>query len=218
MTTLKRGDAVSVQLTVSSSEGNWCEVTGFAGSGTSGFMRCADLEREPAVRKPPATYIAPAPPPTAAGKPPAVAPRPRPAPLSLVEIAVREYLYPVQRWAEAFDFTADQQTALTELAGRIGVTACRKRMEAHVKEYEPEHTYPLRTPPRERVVQMVRDYNRFAHPCMMKRLELLERLPAMLTPGQQANTKLLTSLKKELAKERRALTSPGTFPGIALPR
>ena len=119
VTTLKRGDAVSVQLTVSSSEGNWCEVTGFAGSGTSGFMRCADLQREPAVRQPPATYIAPAPPPTAAGKPPAVAHRPRPAPLSVVETAVREYLYPVQRWADAFDFTTDQQTALTELAGRV---------------------------------------------------------------------------------------------------
>ncbi len=220
VTTLKRGDAVSVDLTFSSAEGNWCEVT--APGGIRGFMRSADLEREPAGAKATFTYVPNTPPSPAGGKPSAaasaVASPAQPAPRSLAQVAGDEYLRPIQHWMRAFGFTADQQAAVAKLAGRAGVTVCRDRIEAHIREYEPELTDPAGAPPRQRLEQMARDFNQFAHPCMMKQLELLESLPSMMTPGQQADKQLLASFKKDLARQRQILTSPDTYPGIAMPR
>ncbi len=216
LATLKRGDVVSVELTFSSTEGNWCEVV--APGGIRGFMRSADLEQEPAGAKATFIYIPNTPPSPAGAAPPAVAPAVQPTPRSLAQAAGDEYLRPIQHWMRAFGFTADQQSALAKLAGRTGVAACRERIEAHIREYEPELTDPAGTPPRQRLDQMARDFNRFAHPCLMKQLELLESLPSMMTPGQQANKDLLASFRKDLARQRQVLTSPDTHPGIATPR
>jgi hypothetical protein len=104
---LHRGDIVTQDLAIASSEGEWCAVSNQSGSDFLGYMRCDALKREE--------------PPPSPGEP---ATRDRSEPE-----ASAVYMAPVRHWEERFDFTPAQQAHVDGLAQKTGVATCRERME-----------------------------------------------------------------------------------------
>lgn len=218
---LKRGDRVSVQLSLTTEDGEWCAVSEPDQRTRLGFLPCRYLRRETAPKE---EFIA-LPPQTATPdntKTPAVPERVPPVPRDPATRAGEDYMRPIRYWETSFRFTAEQQAAVNSLAGSTGVTNCRRQYEAHYRAYAPELALAqLPIEPRnptpayqQRVESMVRDLNRFLYPCQMKILELLERFPALMTPEQRSNSELLASFQKQLADQRRVLTSPDMYRGI----
>jgi hypothetical protein len=102
----RRGDVVTLDIAISSSEGEWCAVSTPNGSDFLGYMRCDTLKRE----EPP---------------PPAVeaATRDRSAPE-----APAVYMAPVRHWEERFEFSPAQQAHVDGLARKTGVSTCLEQM------------------------------------------------------------------------------------------
>ena len=212
---LKRGDVVSIEFSIAGEGGEWCAVSEPDGRTRLGYMLCRHLRRDP-VREERVIPVSPQAAPTNAPNAPAVSGQGSPARLDLAAEIVEDYMRPIRSWATTFHFTAEQQAKVDDLANRTGVTDCRRRVEAHARTYERELAMglapylPRQSTPAEqqRVRSMVQDLNRFLYPCQVKMLELLERFPGLMTPEQQSNAQVLAIFRKQLADQRRGLTSP----------
>jgi hypothetical protein len=218
---LKRGDAVAIRFSIASGDGEWCAVSEPDGSTPLGYMLCRHLRREPA-RAETFVSIPPSAAPPNAPNAPAVSGRAAPVQRDPAAAAGEDYARPIRYWATLFHFTAEQQATVDGLADSTGVTDCRRQYEAHYRTYAPElalaetNLVPRQPSPayQQRIQNMVRDLNRFLYPCELKMLGLLERYPGLMTPEQQSNAPLLAAFKKQLADQRRVLTSPDMYPGI----
>ena len=209
--TFKKGDRVTISFEVFNAEGAWCGIAGEPGQKTNlGYMPCEHLEREP---EPQPVVIATKP---ASSREtlqnPAPASRAQPAPGDSASLRGENYMRQLSFWTgwpqrslrfatspNEFNFTTEQQTQVEDLANRMGVTACRQRIEAHYRRLALDFKRELKN-------EFERD---IFYPCDKTMLELLERVPALMTP-QQRSVKhvLLEDFEKDLAKWRRALTSP----------
>ena len=223
---LQKGDPVDVGMTLSGEDGEWCSVKEPDQKTSLGYMRCEHLAREQRTQP---VIIAPEPAaPPATPRPPAVAgpaqPTRRYGPMDGGENYIRlvrtwaGWPPPLSRADNLFDFTAEQQAQVEALANQTGVTGCRQQVDAFYRRYAHELAAPsLRPTPAEKqaVEKMGQAFNRFGYPCMMKMQELMEQLPALMTPDQQrAKAVLLAPYKKDLADMRKVLTRPNRYPGI----
>lgn len=215
--TLLRGDAVEIVFSISSTDGDWCEVSGTNYHLSLGYMRCGALKL-PARSEPSATYIAV---PTGSAAPlgkTSAAPPPRaavpPVRATLATKAGLNYIRPLRFWAERFNFKPEQMAALDDLADRGGVTDCRREWETYTEKYES-------TPPPFEKSEFDRRFaaakialNRFWYTCDVKLQNVVERLPELMTAEQRANTELFAEFQREIAGRRRVLESPNVYKGI----
>jgi hypothetical protein len=101
---LHRGDIVTRDLAIASTEGEWCAVSTPTGSDFLGYMRCDTLKQEE--------------------QPQESAARDRVAPEAPVV-----YMAPVRHWEERFEFTPEQHAHVDGLARKTGVASCLEQME-----------------------------------------------------------------------------------------
>ena len=219
---LKKGDAVIVELALAGDDGEWCSVREPDQKISLGYMRCETLAREP---RPQPVVVAPAPAaPRATQQAAAPGGGTSRAPSDWGARRGEDYMASLRYWTgwppptggplrsnnNMFDFTAEQQAQVEDLANRMGVTGCRQQIETTFRKYARELTRPSLHPTpgeKQRVEQMTKEINRFAYPCEVKRLDLLERLPDLMTPEQKKeNAKTLASFQADLAKDRKVLS------------
>lgn len=219
--TLKRGDAVEVGMSVSSGDGDWCEVSDPSDHRALGYVRCGDIKRREQAGPAPEYVSAPAEAEPQARRPaPAgAAVRTVPNPSGVPFDAGWRYVRILQFWSGQFEFTPEQQGALRSLADARGMTACRQQIEAYARNYARELTEPPPGRPdpeyQRRLESMKTDLNRFWYPCEMRRVEVLERLPGLMTAEQRnSKARLLETFQKEVATLRKTLTSPDLYRGV----
>jgi hypothetical protein len=123
--TLKRGDAVVVEISISGYDGEWCRIREESRTTGLGYIRCGLLDREQPIN--PAIVIpqspqqaAPAAPSTAGGD---------------ESIVVSTYMRNAWNFAEVLDFSVNQRERLPELAERTGVNQCIQEMEAAYRRH-----------------------------------------------------------------------------------
>jgi hypothetical protein len=226
--TFKKGDRVTISFEMLNAEGAWCSIAGEAGQRTNlGYMPCEHLEREPE----PQPVIIATKPASAPETPQRPAPtgRAQPAPGDSASLRGENYMRQLSFWTgwpqrslrfaaspNEFNFTTEQQAQVEDLTNRMGVSACRQQIEAHYRRFASE-LRDVRGNDRVPDVQaysrialeMSRERDSFFYPCDKKMLELLERVPTLLTPEQRSvKHVLLEDFEQDVAKWRRALTSP----------
>jgi len=122
--TLKRGDVVVVEMSISGSDGEWCRIREESQSTSLGFIRCGLLDREQPTKPEIAIHqssqlVAPTVPSTDVGE-------------SLVKST---YMRNAWNFANILEFSEDQREQLPELAERTGVNRCIQEMEAAYRRH-----------------------------------------------------------------------------------
>jgi hypothetical protein len=221
--TFQKGDRVTISFEMLNAEGAWCGIAGEPGQKTNlvGYMPCEHLEREPE----PQPVIIATKPASSRETPqrPAPAGPAQPAPGDSASLHGENYMRELSFWTgwpqrslrfaaspNEFNFTTDQQAQVEDLANRMGVTACRQQIEAHYRRLVGvRYGVPDLQRYSRIMLELVRERDSFFYPCDKKMLELLERVPTLMTPEQRSLQHVfLDDFEKDLAKWRRALTSP----------
>jgi hypothetical protein len=202
--TLKRGDAVVVEMSISGGDGEWCRIREESRTTSLGYIRCGLLEREQPTK--PVTVIpqspqraAPAVPSTEGGDE------------SIVEST---YMRNAWNFASVLEFSEDQRERLPELAERTGVNRCIQEMEAAYRRHGLPTTKAaadqLTEDDRKRLqpneIAMAREVMPSHRRCNLSELNLSEQVLDLATPEQRERYAFqIKTLRNILTAKRAAI-------------
>ncbi len=170
--TLQRGAMVMVEFSMTGAQGAWCHVTI---NGTTGYMRCEELEREPTSRwreepaRSPGTARLPR--------------EQRPSAREALELLSNKYN--PHFWMQKLGFTPQQRAHAFELANETGVTECDRKFQAISRKYgwDPRSKGPTDF---ESWTKVIREWAPHDFACRSRFAEFWNRFGETMTPKQTA--------------------------------
>lgn len=118
--TLSRGDAVQVELTISSVEGEWCYIRADKPVATAGYVPCSSLNRPEPVAAPPL-------------RTPATSARGALTDTAMENMDCEAINY--RGWIARYDFTYEQRRLAEKVASDIGLSECTRMAEPFKRQY-----------------------------------------------------------------------------------
>lgn len=205
--TLKRGDVVVVEMSISGSDGEWCRIREEGRTTSLGYIRCGLLDREqptkPAIAVPQSPqWAAPTVPSTQGGD---------------VSLVKSTYMRNAWNFANLLEFSVDQRERLPELAERTGVSRCIQEMEAAYRRHGLPMTQPevdnlteddlKRIQPNQ--IAMARELMPSHRRCNLSELNLSEQVLDLATPEQRERYAFQIKKFREVLTVKRATIVAG---------